>query len=480
MSASRRGDPLDLAVLRTPLDRLRSSRRSCTGPRAATTGSTATAWSSHGPSARHPVTLVAAPAGYGKTTSGRPVAGRRRTGRPRPGSPSTAATTTPTGCGPTSPRRWSGPAASSPPASLPRGRRQQPRRAAGPAPGHRERARGDAGRHRPRPRRLPLHPGAGLPRPGRVPGREPAGAGAPGDHHAARTPGCASAASAPPSDLAEIRADDLGFTADEAVELLARERRPRCPTTRSSQLMERTEGWPAGLYLATLVAGRASRPRRLRPSVQRRQPLRRRLPDRGGAQPAHRSRARLHHDRLDPGPVLGPAVRPRRRHHRLRGDPPRPGALQPVPRAARRGSPVVPLPPPVRGRGAQRARDHASRRPAGPPRAGRRVVPVPRSRRRGRPALARRGDTPRTPPAGPGQLVAVRRRRPAATVLGWLDSARDAIARRPGPRPASPPRGWPRSVGNETALADHLAALEDFQDFGPLPDGAARSSPPSR
>jgi len=57
--------------------------------------------------------------------------------------------------------------------------------------------------------------------------------------------------------LAELRANDLSFTRSEAVELLAREQVTLADDT-VSQLMERTEGWPAGLYLATLsLAGRA-------------------------------------------------------------------------------------------------------------------------------------------------------------------------------------------------------------------------------
>ena len=57
--------------------------------------------------------------------------------------------------------------------------------------------------------------------------------------------------------LAEIRADDLNFTLDEAATLLS-----RVDVVLSGdslvQLVDRTEGWPAGMYLATLsLAGRA-------------------------------------------------------------------------------------------------------------------------------------------------------------------------------------------------------------------------------
>ena len=59
------------------------------------------------------------------------------------------------------------------------------------------------------------------------------------------------------SELAEIRAVDLGFTQQEATALLANEGVHVSPDT-VTDLVERTEGWPAGLYLATLsLSGRA-------------------------------------------------------------------------------------------------------------------------------------------------------------------------------------------------------------------------------
>lgn len=58
------------------------------------------------------------------------------------------------------------------------------------------------------------------------------------------------------SDLAEIRAVDLSFTTHEARELLANANVQVSPGT-VTELVARTEGWPAGLYLATLsLAGR--------------------------------------------------------------------------------------------------------------------------------------------------------------------------------------------------------------------------------
>jgi LuxR family maltose regulon positive regulatory protein len=56
--------------------------------------------------------------------------------------------------------------------------------------------------------------------------------------------------------LAEIRADDLGFTVSEASRMLEHEH-VRLSSDSMAQLMQRTEGWPAGLYLASLsLAGR--------------------------------------------------------------------------------------------------------------------------------------------------------------------------------------------------------------------------------
>ncbi|MCW2763238.1 MAG: LuxR family transcriptional regulator [Marmoricola sp.] len=58
-------------------------------------------------------------------------------------------------------------------------------------------------------------------------------------------------------DLLEIRADDLAFTVDEAEAVLAREG-ATLDVDSTHRLMGRTEGWPAGLYLAGLsLAGRA-------------------------------------------------------------------------------------------------------------------------------------------------------------------------------------------------------------------------------
>jgi len=57
--------------------------------------------------------------------------------------------------------------------------------------------------------------------------------------------------------LSEIRADDLAFNAAEAASLFLADG-VQLPDQAVSELMNRTEGWPAGLYLAALsLAGRS-------------------------------------------------------------------------------------------------------------------------------------------------------------------------------------------------------------------------------
>jgi LuxR family maltose regulon positive regulatory protein len=53
-------------------------------------------------------------------------------------------------------------------------------------------------------------------------------------------------------ELLEVRADDLGFTADEAHDLLNERLELGLARDEVDGLVERTEGWPAGLYLAAL------------------------------------------------------------------------------------------------------------------------------------------------------------------------------------------------------------------------------------
>ena len=61
-------------------------------------------------------------------------------------------------------------------------------------------------------------------------------------------------------DLLEIRAEDLRFTDDEAAELINDEFGLELSSEDLTTLMWRTEGWPAGIYLAALSIPRAADP----------------------------------------------------------------------------------------------------------------------------------------------------------------------------------------------------------------------------
>jgi LuxR family transcriptional regulator, maltose regulon positive regulatory protein len=57
-----------------------------------------------------------------------------------------------------------------------------------------------------------------------------------------------------------------------------------------------------------------------------------------------------------------------------------------------------------------------------------------------------------------------------ATVLGWLDALGTTVAADPAARV---PAAWMAALtGDQKALDDHLLALEEFKHLGPLPDGA--------
>ena len=85
-------------------------------------------------------------------------------------------------------------------------------------------------------------------------------------------------------ELAEIRLVELEFTDEEASALLNGSMGLELAAEDVERLAERTEGWPAGLYLAGLsfAAGARERVHRL---VPRRQPSRGRLPGRRGPGP---------------------------------------------------------------------------------------------------------------------------------------------------------------------------------------------------
>ena len=178
----------------------------------------------------------------------------------------------------------------------------------------------------------------------------------------------------------------------------------------------------------------------------------RRLPGRGRRLAPTRARARLPAQDQHPRPPVGQPVRDR---HRLRGQPRAavvPGARQPVPQSPRRGAAMVPLPQPVRRVPARPGgTDHAER----PPRAARTGGRLVRRRRPGR-----RGGQAR-----PG------RRRP-----------------RPGRRIDGPVRDDPRAhrsaahrgrVGRPAAVADPRPAprVAHRPLLGPLHAPRAREGP---
>ena len=164
-------------------------------------------------------------------------------------------------------------------------------------------------------------------------------------------------------ELVEIRAADLRFTLTEvaaylndvaALELTTRRHRSTGDPHR------RLDRRPAAG--GALTAG-ACRRRRVHRCLRRRRPLHRGLPGRGGAQPPTAAGARLPAPDLHPRPVERTAVRGRHRQHRQPGHARAPGPRQPVPRPAGRHPPLVPLPPPVRrGPGAPTCSTAAARR----------------------------------------------------------------------------------------------------------------------
>ena len=143
-------------------------------------------------------------------------------------------------------------------------------------------------------------------------------------------------------------------------------------------------------------AGRAvdagtRRRRRLHRRVRGGRPVHRRLPGRGGPAAAVRAGPALPAADLHPGPAERPAVRCRHRPARREGHARGAGPREPVRGPARRQPPLVPLPPPLRGHPAGPSPGRASRRGRGPASPRQPVVRAERG------AIARRSAT-RWPP----------------------------------------------------------------------------------
>ena len=187
-------------------------------------------------------------------------------------------------------------------------------------------------------------------------------------------------------ELLEIRAADLRFSTDEATSYLNESMGLELTPADVDALESRTEGWVAALQLAALsMQGRAD-PGAFVAELRGRRPVRGRLPRRGGARAPARRGAELPARDLDPRPAQRCALRCGHRWHQRQDDArtARPG--EPVPRPARRPAALVSLPPPVRRRpaGPTPRRRSRPRRRAAP--TGERLV-----RSGGRPA---RGDRP--------------------------------------------------------------------------------------
>ena len=148
--------------------------------------------------------------------------------------------------------------------------------------------------------------------------------------------------------LTELRAADLRFTSDEAADFLGRGMGLKLKTEEVAALESRTEGWIAGLQLAALsmqglddIAGFIA-------SFTGQPPLRAGLPRGRGAPPRKRGNPGLSPADFLPRQALRPAVRrPDARRTGLRlwpRDPGIPRARQSLYRASGRRAKVVPLP----------------------------------------------------------------------------------------------------------------------------------------
>ena len=215
-------------------------------------------------------------------------------------------------------------------------------------------------------------------------------------------------------DLVEIRAADLRFTLAEVATYFNEVAALELTTSDIAALETRTEGWVAALQLAALSLRGRSEPAAFIAAFAGDD---RYIVDylvEEVLEPPTAARARLPAPDLHPGPAERTAVRRRHREHREPGDAGAPGPRQPVPGPARRHPPLVPLPPPVR-RGA-----------ADPPARGTR-------RGRGRPA------PPRQPVVRRGGRTC-RRRRPCPGLRRHRTGSRPRRARRPCAA-AGPTRG---------------------------------------
>ncbi len=157
-------------------------------------------------------------------------------------------------------------------------------------------------------------------------------------------------------ELDELRAGDLDFTSDEADVLLNDRLGLSLDRHDVDELVARTEGWPAGLYLAALSLRGSTDSHDFIAQVWRRASPRRRLPHPRGARGSRRPASGTNAALLRPGSDVRAALRCRTRPAGLRRSAAHPVANESVPDPVGRTWRVVPVPPPVRPVAAGRAR----------------------------------------------------------------------------------------------------------------------------
>ena len=143
--------------------------------------------------------------------------------------------------------------------------------------------------------------------------------------------------------LAELRARELAFTRAETHELLVTRGKIELGADEIELLNERTEGWPATLVLAGLWLRTVDDPAAAVQAFGGDQPLRGRVPEQRGPRGARRGPAVVSARCRGPARVHRRALRRRARPHRLRRRAGRARALQP-PRLAARTWRLVPHP----------------------------------------------------------------------------------------------------------------------------------------
>ena len=242
-------------------------------------------------------------------------------------------------------------------------------------------------------------------------------------------------------------------------------------------LVARTEGWPAGIYLAALSLAGTADQHALVARVRRHERARRRLPRERGARRPRAGAAGVHAAHVGARAAVRAAVRRGRS-----GDAGSADALdvarahEPLPAPARRPPPVVPLPPPVRPDPARRARAARARRSC-------RRCTGARSRGTASTARPTRRSTTPSPPARSREaggadrrdLGPLRQRRPDRLGADWLRALPAAVLDGDRAAAARPGLGRRRCAAARPTCAPRSRSVRALGglDDGPLPDGFA-------